>query len=303
MMKQFRFVFILFLFFIFGCQANAPNESSEKTKTNSPPSSDPTDITISSTRSVTVTPSRMPSQTLTSSPTPPTPATDVEGNPICVVLDPEVSIDTEIFTNPEFQDDIANYLNAGGDPAALPSQLAADPSAQDPNLIAVYQPDLNADQIPDVLVTITLPYSEGSGETHVLAFVCQNGEFNHDVLFRRAGAGSRAEGLYAGGGAQVEGFEDLNKTGNIEILFSVNWPTWAHYFLITWEDDQFYSLISYMDELGFQRSYFEVNQGDFSLEDVNDDGIYELLVIDINSQTMEAQTWYWNGEGYRLADD
>jgi len=58
-----------------------------------------------------------------------------------------------------------------------------------------------------------------------------------------------------------------------------------------------------MDELGFQRSYFEVNQGDFSLDDVNDDGVTELIVIDINSQTGEAQTWYWDGEGYRLADD
>ena len=301
MMKQFRFVFILFLMFVCGCQPIAPTEPPEKT--NTPPSSGPTDTINPSTRSVTITPSRVPSLTLRSSPTPLTPATDAAGNPICVVLDPEVSIDTEIFANPEFQDDIATYLNTGGDPAKLPSQLAADSSVQEPNLIAVYQPDLNADQIPDVLMTITLPYSEGSGETHVLAFVCQNGEFNHDILFRRAGAGSRGEGLYAGGGAQIEHLEDLNKTGNIDILFSVNWPGWADYFLLTWDDDQFTSLISYMDELGFQRSYLEVNQGDFSLEDVNGDGIYELLVIDINSQTMETETWYWDGEGYRLSDD
>ena len=303
MKKQFRFVLIFFLMFVCGCQANAPTESPKNPNTDSPPSSGPTNTINPSTRSVTITPSHMPSPTLPSSPTPPGPATDAEGNPICVVLDPEVSIDAEIFKNPEFQDDIADYLNAGGDSAALPSQLAADPSAQEPNLIAVYQSDLNADQIPDILMTITLPYSEGSGETHVLAFVCQDGEFNHDVLFRRAGAGSRAEGLYAGGGAQIERLEDLNKTGNIDILFSVNWPTWAEYFLITWDGDQFSSLISYMDALGFQRSYFEVNQGDFSLEDVNDDGIIELIVIDINSQTREAQKWYWDGEGYRLADD
>ena len=303
MMKKFQNMFILFLILLFACQADGPIESPENKKTTFPTSSAPTNTTTLPTSTLPITPSRLPSLTLTPSPTPPGPATDAEGNPICVVLDPEVSIDTEIFTNPEFQDDIADYLNAGGDPAALPSQLASDPSKQEPNLIAVHQPDLNSDQIPDVLVTITLPYSEESGETHVIAFLCQNGDYKSDLLFRRAGAGSRAEGLYAGGGAQIERLEDINKTGNIEVLFSVNWPGWADYFLITWDDDQFSSLISYMDELGFQRSYFEVNKGDFSLEDVNGDGIYELLMIDINSQTMETETWYWDGEQYRLADD
>ena len=121
-------------------------------------------------------------------------------------------------------------------------------------------------------------------------------------MFRRAGAGSRAEGLYAGGGAQIELFYDLNQTGNIEILFSVNWPGWVEYFLLTWENDQFISLIAYVDELGFQRAYFTVSHGNFDVEDVNEDGIYELLVIDINSQTMEVETWYWDGENYRILD-
>jgi len=226
-----------------------------------------------------------------------TPAVATEA---CILIDPEISIGPDIFENIEFQNDILDYLNAGGDPLELSQYLASDASVQEPNLIAVYQPDFNSDQIPDVLLTISLPYGGGYGESHVYAFLCRNGQYETHTLFRRAGAGIQAEGLYAGGGAQIERLDDLNKSGNIEILFSVNWPRYADYFLITWEDDQFHSLISYVDELGFQRSYFEVIHGNFNIDDVNGDGIAELLVVDINSQTKEIETWYWDGEGYRL---
>ncbi len=244
-----------------------------------------------------------PTSTLTLNPTSFTPETDIEGYPVCVVIDPETSIGPEIFENTEFQNDILDYLNAGGNPLELPQRLSSDAAAQEPNLITVYQPDFNSDQIPDVLMTITLPYGGGSGESHVYMFICRNGQYETHTLFRRMGAGIQAEGLYEGGGAQIERLDDLNKSGNIEILFSVNWPWYADYFLITWENDQFHSLISYVDELGFQRSYFEVNHGNFNIEDVDGDGIIELLVIPTNSQTMEIETWYWDGEQYQLPDE
>jgi hypothetical protein len=296
-------ILLLLAVLLLACQTEStpqPPEDEDIIPTATPTSPVPTNTVIPPTQTLTITPSRMPSLTLTPSPTADTPATDAEGNLVCVAINPEISIDTAIFEKPEFQNELGDYLNAGGDPLELPQYLASDPSDEEPNLIAVYQPDFDSDQIADVLVIVTLSISGGYGESHVYAFLCRNGGYESHILFRRAGAGSRGEGLYAGGGAQIERLEDLNQTGNIDLLFSVNWPGYAEYFLLTWEGDQFRSLISYMDELGLQRSYFEVQQGNFKLEDVDGDGVFELLVIPINSQTSAFETWYWDGEQYQL---
>lgn len=250
---------------------------------------DEKDVTISITATSTITPS----------PTIFTPETDAEGNPVCVLIDPNIAIGSQIFANIEFQYDILNYLNAGGDPLELPQQLASDAAAQEPYLIAVYQPDFNSDQIPDVIVTVTLPYGNGLGESHVYAFLCQYGHYESYLLFRHAGAGIKAEGLYAGGGARIERLDDLNKSGNIEILFSVNYPWYAEYFIGTWDGGGFKSLISYpdFDNFGSWHVSFLVDPGNFKVEDTDGDGVYELIVLGNRYDSeLEDKIYYWNGK-------
>lgn len=47
----------------------------------------------------------------------------------------------------------------------------------------------------------------GSGEANVLAFLNREDGFESHILFRRAGARSRGEGLYAGGGRGSHRFD------------------------------------------------------------------------------------------------
>ena len=224
---------------------------------------------------------------------------------VCVPEDTAPSITDEIFKQPDFENTIAKFLNDGGSPKALGYQLNPEEAVTEPNLIQVIRPDIDSDGIADVLVTITLHHFDGYGETHVLAYVCRDGQYENRVLFRRAGAGSRAEGLYAGGGAKIESLDDLNQDGTIEILFSVNWPGYAEYYLVTWANEQFTSLIEYIDILGNLRYSLDVEPGNVKVDDVDSDGIYELVVTAMNYQTMleETNNWFWDGKKYSLPNE
>jgi hypothetical protein len=297
----------------------SPTPVTVASPTQTKKSMQPTSTTAqTSTPSITVNPSptsttaHTPTPSITVSPSPTstqtpgkTPDQSELGEGNCVIENASISITTEIFQQPDFENRIAEFLNEGGPPFELGKQLGSDASAPEPNLIQVIQPDINSDGISDVLMTITLHYFDGNGETHVLAYICDDRQYSPTILFRRAGAGSRAEGLYSGGGAKIESTSDLNQDGRIEILFSINWPGYAEYYLLNWVSGQFTSLIEYTDILGNTRYSFDVEPGNVKLEDVDNDGIYELVVTSMNYQTMMEETsiWFWDGVKYSLPDE
>jgi hypothetical protein len=162
--------------------------------------------------------------------------------------------------------------------------------------IQIVGEDITGNTIPDLFIGMTLPYAEGDGETHLLFFTCVEGRYEGEVLFRRAGAGSRMEGLYAGGGVVVENVGDLNRNGKAEVFFSVNWPGYAEYFVVEWDGRQFVSLIEYENLLGTTCYWIEVFGGEVEIVDVEGDGLYEIAVGEQGGE--ETVIWRWNGERY-----
>ena len=214
----------------------------------------------------------------------------------CVPLDEAVTITAEVFGQPRFEEAIAGYLNEGGSVDALAPSLASPGSAEEPILLQVASQDVTASGLPDVLLAVTMPYGGGSGETHVLFFTCQAGEYEQQILFRRAGAGSRAEGLYAGGGARVESLRDLNGNGTPDLVLSVNWPGYGEVYLLEWDGTQFSSLVEYVDLLGNTLHRIEVPGGKAEIVDVEGDGLYEIVVGEPGAEG--TVTWRWDGERY-----
>jgi hypothetical protein len=214
----------------------------------------------------------------------------------CVPLDEAVTITADVFRQPGFEEAIAGYLNEGGSVDALAASLASPGSADEPILLQVVSQDVTASGLPDVLLAVTMPYGGGSGETHVLFFTCQAGEYEEQILFRRAGAGSRAEGLYAGGGARVESLRDLNGNGTPDVVLSVNWPGYGEVYLLEWDGTQFSSLVEYVDLLGDTLHRIEVPGGKAEIVDLEGDGLYEIVVGEPGAEG--TLIWRWDGERY-----
>ncbi|MBL7164390.1 MAG: hypothetical protein ISS57_17525 [Anaerolineales bacterium] len=216
----------------------------------------------------------------------------------CLPEDATVTIDTEVLMEPDFDVDIAAYLSAGGLVDELENTFALQSSSGEEYLVRVLEYDITADSILDVLMTLTIPYVNGLGESHVLAFRCADGEYESEVLFRRAGAGARAEGLYTGGGAAIKSLDDLNTNSVPDILIEVNWPDYKEYYLFEWDGVVFNSLIYYVDILGMEKYRLEVTDGNVQVMDFDEDGLYELEVTGIDYMTgnMITVIWRWNGE-------
>lgn len=233
-------------------------------------------------------------------PPPSLPALDiVSADGTCVALNDALTITSEVFHQSGFGEAITKYLNDGGSVDALATSLASTGSASEPILLQVVSQDVTASGIPDILMAVTMPYGGGSGETHVLFFTCETGRYEEQILFRRAGAGSRGEGLYAGGGAVVKSLRDLNGNGMPDVVISVNWPNYAEYYLLEWGGEQFSSLIEYVDVLGDIIYYrLEVYQGGVYFNDLDGDGVFEMIVTRRNTQTQkkETVTWQWARE-------
>jgi ligand-binding sensor domain-containing protein len=233
-------------------------------------------------------------------PTPSLPVLDtVSADGTCVAVNDAITITSEVFHQSGFGEAITKYLNDGGSVDALATSLASTGSASEPILLQVVSQDVTASGIPDILMAVTMPYDGGSGETHVLFFTCEAGRYKEQILFRRAGAGSRGEGLYAGGGAVVKSLRDLNGNGMPDVVIKVNWPNYAEYYLLEWDGEQFSSLIEYVDVLGDIIYYrLEVYQGGVYFNDLDGDGVFEMIVTRLNTQTQkkETVTWQWARE-------
>jgi len=217
----------------------------------------------------------------------------------CVAVSDAISITTQVFRQPDFEKAIEAYLNAGGSISRLPDALVST-DRERPIRMQIVGEDVTGNEIPDVLMGITLPYAEGDGETHLLFFTCIEGQYQGKVLFRRAGAGSRMEGLYAGGGATIEHVGDLNGNGRAEVFYSVSWPGYAEYFLAEWNGKQFVSLIEYENLLGDTCYWIEAFAEEVEIVDVEGDGLFEIVVSEQVGDVEGEETviWRWNGELY-----
>ncbi|MBN1811912.1 MAG: hypothetical protein JXA14_08765 [Anaerolineae bacterium] len=218
----------------------------------------------------------------------------------CVELDDTVAISDEVFRWPDFENEVELYLNAGGSISGLPGALASTDVSRAIRIQLVSQ-DVTGSGIPDLFIGVTLPYENGDGETHLLFFTCVGEQYEGEVVFRRAGAGSRMEGLYEGGGVDVRAVRDMNGNGRVEVFFSVNWPGYGEHYLLEWERGQFVSLIEYQGILGESRNWIETYEEEIGIIDVDGNGVYEIVVGEEGDEVGGRQSiWRWNGERYSL---
>jgi hypothetical protein len=239
--------------------------------------------------------------TATSAP-PAMPIVTIEGvvaDGTCVELDDTVVAPGEVFRQPDFEAEIEAYLNAGGSISGLPGAFAST-DVDRPIRTQIVSQDATGSGIPDLFIGVTVPYVNGDGETHLLFFTCTGDQYKGEVVFRRAGAGSRMEGLYEGGGVEVEAVRDMNGNGRAELFFSVNWPGYGEHYLLEWEGQQFVSLIEYQGALGESRNWIETHGEEVRIIDVDGDGVFEIVVNEGGDGAQERQAiWRWDGERYR----
>jgi len=167
----------------------------------------------------------------------------------CLPTGETVSINTADLLEPGFENKIAAYLNAFGSADGLQAALTSlqnsefDPENPEPLKAEVITQDVTGDDRAEVLVSITIPYGKGFGGTSLSTYRCELGAYLGLVSFSRQGAGSRAEGLYSAGGIKFFDIVDLNGNGTAEIIFSLNWPGYAEFYVAEWHEHQFESLI------------------------------------------------------------
>jgi hypothetical protein len=222
----------------------------------------------------------------------------VEVDGMCVKLDETVTAPGELFRQPGFETEIEAYLNAGGSIDGLPGAFVSTDVEQAIQLQIVGQ-DVTGSGIPDVLIGVTIPYGGGDGETHLLFFRCAEGRYQGEILFRRAGAGSRMEGLYEGGGVEINSVGDVNGNERGGVFFSVNWPGYGEHYLLEWERDRFISLFEYRGLLGEDRRWIETRGEEVEVFDTDGDGVYEIVVNPGDDDVGgERIIWRWDGEHY-----
>jgi hypothetical protein len=218
-------------------------------------------------------------------------------------VDEATTLTAQALRRADFEAEIEAYLNAGGSIAGLVEALGSTGSEQAVRIQIVGE-DVTGNGVPDLLLAITRPYVAGDGETHLLFYTCVEGRYEGQVLFRRAGAGSRAVGLYAGGGAVVENVGDLNGNDRTDVFHAVYWPGYAEHYLLEWDGEQFVSLIEYRDRLGNTSYRIEAIDQDVVIVDVEGDGLYEIAVGAQDGQVgKDTVIWRWDGEHYNRDTD
>ena len=215
----------------------------------------------------------------------------------CVPIVGGIPLPQDVFLNPAFETQFEAYLNAGGAIRELPAAIKAVEGGMDAK-IQVVSADMDDDDTPEVFLSITLPYGEGAGETHLMFFNCVDGSYKVQVLFRRAGAGNQSEGLYAGGGARVEYINDFNDDGQMDLIISVNWENYREYYVVTFDGSQFNNILSYRDELGEHTKKIPMTEGELKVVDLDGDGVYEIVAYGADGKIL--QVWRWDGEYYSL---
>jgi hypothetical protein len=253
---------------------------------------------VTPTRLATATPVVVPTATEASPVTPTVRTEGVEADGTCVELDETVTVPSELFRQPDFEADIEAYLNAGSSIDGLAGAFVST-DLDEAIRLQIVSRDVTGSGAPDLLIGVTIPYRGGDGETHLLFFRCAEGQYEGEILFRRAGAGSRMEGLYEGGGVEITSVGDLNGNEQEDVFFSVNWPGYAEHYLLEWESSQFVSLIAYRGLLGEDRRWIETRGEAVEVFDTDGDGVYEIVVNpEGDDGEGERIIWRWDGEHY-----
>jgi hypothetical protein len=175
--------------------------------------------------------------------------------------------------------------------------------APEPVFAQVWEADLNLDERLDRIVSLTLPYGDGMGEAHVFVYTYGGGGLGYHLLFRRAGAGSRAEGLYAGGGASLLLVEDLNHNSYPEIVFEVRWELQSELYVYELVGIDFKPLIEEYSEIEMTtQHHLTFHEGFVEIMDVEGDGAKEILWniplqgpdLFIGEIPIRSEIWAWD---------
>ena len=219
----------------------------------------------------------------------------------CILPDEATPFRTEMLRTPNFVSDMTDYLNKGGTFATMQETLAIVRQPH-PILLQTTTYDVTGDELSDLFLAITIPYDENNGETYLLFFVCIENRYEGEIVFRRGGAGSRSEGLYAGGGARIDTIRDLNGDKHVDVVISATWPNYGELYALTWQDQAFKSLITDQTTLGERRYWIQTHGQPIIVADQDDDSIFEISVVD--EATSKAYTlWYWDGQSYRRRNE
>lgn len=167
--------------------------------------------------------------------------------------------------------------------------------------------------IPDVIVSIAIPTlaQGGYGDAFLTVYICDQASYKSNVVFVRAGAGDRAEGLYAGGGALIHSVRDMNANGVSDIVFSV--PSLGELYVVEWNGDHFGVLIKNFDEdLLLDFSYINIYNGNFVVRNTDGNDGSEILITyrlvprdertaNCGPEGNRTETWAWEGYHFTLS--
>lgn len=297
------------------CQPSTVETPAPTPQTAEAPSPTPVD-TVQPTATTVATHPPTPMPAPTTPPTSPPPSTPVQpdgettADGTCVPLDDATTASYEILEDPDFDQKILDYINAGGSIEPLKA-LSAPASVSEPVYLQIVSQDVTLDGVPEIIAAVTRSYHvDVDGEAHVLLFTCSAGRYESVVLFRRAGAGSRRSGLYSGRGARVLSIRDLNQNTVPDLVFSVNWPGYTEYYVAEWNGAEFASLIEYEDPVLMMPSYrIEALGSDLEITDTDGDGVFELVLTyplppdepQNTARRVQTVIWGWNGETYTIA--
>jgi len=197
---------------------------------------------------------------------------------------------------------LLDFFNQGGTVESLRTVLEAAGNDIGPYLSQVIEADVTGDGIPEIFVAITgAVLNLNYGESHLLMFHCVDGAYEAVILFRHAGAGARAEGLYTGGGAHILSIGDINANDAPDMVFVVDWRDnygeYAEYYALEWKDGDFQSILAVFDILSLTDVHYIWSNtiGDFAFKDLDDDGVYELVV--------DGNIYAWDGEHYVIEEE
>lgn len=255
-------------------------------------------------------PTRAASETPRPEPTdtePPAP-TEVSAAADCLAED---ELPANLQPGPPLDEVIAGHLS-GGSVEELESVLAELCEdvwgvVGEPLRYELTRFDVDGDDREDVLFTATRSIGGGNGDTYASAYLQRESGYEWQLLYRRAGAGSGGEGLYAGGGARILHAGDANRNGDSDIVVSVRWPEYGRILVAEWANREFESLIRRTSPITFEEvQYLEYERGMPDMVDRDGDGRQELVIVTglegaaepISEPLQRLAMWSWTGELY-----
>lgn len=211
-------------------------------------------------------------------------------------------------------DQVHTYLSAGGEPQELQAVLSSftfdyDDYSWTAKQASVVESDLTGNDVAEVIVALVFAteafdFSDG----YLRVFTCSDGVYQ---VIRSTYIGSplfdEADGLRT--------VMDLNDDGVPELVYSWIDNYGAHgyftrlFFIEAWDGETFVPLVEHNNFYDPSQSaqYATVYNGDGTLSDVDDDGIFELVLENGigahygGPQRSRTDVFDWDGQAYALA--